>query len=251
MTHWRIKGVPHRQPTPKHGKPVMKRPPLPNGHLETITIQPSEPASGSNPALEAPKIERKVKLEAGPNASDDAFDVRVSLPARDRALRVLDALLKALAARGYVLSPQGVTIENQFIPIGIIEKEDKKARILTESEKKRRYPYGSEHFPTWDYFPNGKLSIFATAYVWWRPDLRKRWSDDRSSLDDKLNDVVIGLIALAIAKRDREDELRREKEEKEELERQRVERLRQANMEKARRDNLVSSIKGRKAYEHL
>ena len=30
-----------------------------------------------------------------------------------------------------------------------------------------------------------------SPYVWWRKDLRKRWSDTRSvRLEDKLNDVV-------------------------------------------------------------
>lgn len=83
-------------------------------------------------------------------------------------------------------------------------------------------------------------------------DLQKRWSDSRAvRLEDKLNDVVVGLVALAAALRQRADEQRREEEARAEQERLRQERARQARMEKARRDYLVASIESWTTAERI
>ena len=99
-----------------------------------------------------------------------------------------------------------------------------------------------ERSPAWDYVPNGRLSIFTDAYIWWHKDLWKRWSDGRSTrLEDALHDVVIGLMAVGAALCERANEQRREAEARAEQERRRQEQMRQARMEKARRENLVAS----------
>jgi hypothetical protein len=65
--------------------------------------------------------------------------------------------------------------------------------------------------PFYGVTPNGRLSIHAEAYVWWRKDLRKRWSDTHSiRLEYKLNGVVVGPVAFGVALRQRADEERRE-----------------------------------------
>jgi len=61
--------VPGRR-NPEHGKPVIKRPPLPpatDGALETIRIQPSSPAAGADPlvdvrAAEEQKPENRIEM---------------------------------------------------------------------------------------------------------------------------------------------------------------------------------------------
>jgi len=274
----------------QYGKPVIKRPPLPaaaNGTAETITIQPSSPAAGADPVVDArtaeeqkpenrievsdelrrphPLIqaartalsnsrhaERAASAGGDGNKAEPVLDIRVSPAARHRALRVVDALLKALEERGYQVSAQGVTIEGQLVPISVTEKDDRTPHMPTAAERaeKQRYPW--TRIPAWDYAPNGQLSVHAEAYVWWRKDLRKRWSDTRTvRLEDKLNDVVVGLVALGAALRQRADEQRREAEARAEQERLRQERARQARMEKARRDHLVASTESWTTAERI
>lgn len=64
-------------------------------------------------------------------------------------------------------------------------------------------------------------------------------------LEDKLNDVVVGLVALGAALRQHADEEQREAEAHAEQERLRQERARQARMEKARRDPRRASSSAR------
>ncbi|HUB14523.1 MAG TPA: hypothetical protein VMB34_21410 [Acetobacteraceae bacterium] len=275
----------------QYGKPVIKRPPLPpatNGAGETLTIQPSSPAGGADPVVDARAAEEQkpenrievsdqlrrphplvqatnaalAKSRSGEHAvpaagsvaskTEAILDIRVSPATRHRALRLVDALLKALEARGYQVSARGVTIEGQLVPIGVTEKDDRALHVPTAAERaeKQRYPW--TRIPTWDYAPNGQLSIHADAYVWWRKDLRKRWSDSRSvHLEDKLNDVVVGLVALGAALGQRADEQRREADARAEQERLRQERARRARMEKARRDHLVASTESWTTAERI
>jgi len=265
----------------QYGKPVIKRPPLPptaNSREETISIQPSGPPHGVNSVVNeraAAELEPENRIQVGNQlrrpyllvqsavaalvkatkdghglastrvsgtGSATALDIRVSPAARNRALRLMDALLKAFESRGYTVTARGVTIEGEMVPLGIVEKEDKTLHVPTAAETLRKRQHGWEHSPTWDYAPNGRLSIFTDAYVWWRRDLRKRWSDGRSSqLEDALNDIVVGLVAVGAALRERADEQRREAEIRAEQEQRRQEQTRQAKMEKARRENLVAS----------
>jgi uncharacterized membrane protein YqiK len=138
------------------------------------------------------------------------------------------------------------------VPIDVTERDDRTLHVPTAAERaeKQRYPW--TRISTWDYAPNGLLSIHTDAYVWWRKDLRKRWSDTRSvHLEDKLNEIVVGLVALGAALRQRADEQRREAEARAEQERLRQERARQARMEKARRDHLVASTESWTAAERI
>ena len=174
-------------------------------------------------------------------ASPSVLDIRVSPAARNRALRLLDALLKALESRGYTVSARGVMIEGELVQIGVTEKEDRTPHVATAAELARQQKYSWERIQKWDYAPSGRLSIFTDAYVWWRRDLRKRWSDGRAArLEDMLNEIVVGLVAIGVALRQRTEERRREAEIRAEQERQRQELARQARMEKARRENLIA-----------
>jgi hypothetical protein len=265
----------------QHGKRVMKRPPLPpapTNRSETVTIRPTSLPVGSDPVVDAralfeqnpenrivvpeklhrphPLVQRVAAalattktIERGMRCSrsggDTAvLDVRVTWGARGRALRILDSLVKALEARGFEVNEHGVRIEGQRIPLGLVEKESRAPHVPTKAELARKQQYSWERIPSWDYAPNGLLSIYADAYTWWRSDLRKRWSDGRSTqLEDMLNEVVIGLVAIGATLRQRAEEQRREEEARAEQQRLREERARQARMEKARRDNLLACTK--------
>jgi hypothetical protein len=147
-----------------------------------------------------------------------------------------------LTDRGYEVDAKGALIEGQRVPIALMEKDAQTPHVPTPAELARKRQYSWERIPTWDHAPSGLLSIYCDAYLWWRRDLRKRWSDGRTTrLEDMLNDVVVGLVGIGAALRQRADEERREAEARAEQERLRQERARQARMEKARRENLVAS----------
>ncbi len=265
----------------QHGKPVMARPPLPpmgNGSGNKISIQPSHPPADADPVVTArvaaeQKPENRIQVAdqlrtphplireasaafpkggagrrgitgtgSGSGHAGPVLDIRVSPSARSRALRLLDALLKALEARGYSVSARGVTIEGEMVPIRLTEKEDRVPHVPTAAElaEKRRAPWA--RIPTWDSVPNGKLSIHSNVYLGYRNGIRRRWSDGRSArLENMLNDIVVGLVAIGSVLRQQAEERRREAEAWAEQQRLRQERERQARIEKARREALIAS----------
>lgn len=160
---------------------------------------------------------------------------------RDRALRILDALAKALEARGYAVTAAGALIEGQQIPFAVSERTDKVLHVPTPKELARKKEHPWERLPTWDHVPNGRLTIYSEVYVWWRRDLIKRWSDGRRTrLEDTLQDVLVGLVALGAALRQRADEERAKEERRTEAERQRAEMERQERISAARDEHIVN-----------
>ena len=123
--------------------------------------------------------------------------------------------------------------------MSIGERTDKVLHVATAKELSDKRTYGFR-IPTWDHVPNGRLVIHSECYIWWRQDLRKRWSDGRTTrLEDELAQVLVGLVALGVAKKQKEDELQAEADRRAALERQRLERERQARIATARRKDIV------------
>lgn len=260
-----------------YGKPVVKRPslpPAPPGYSATVTIQPSSPPLGIDPVVDArakdekkpenhiqvpdqlrnphplvqdvaaslSKATRDGRGMVSTSADPSVFKMRVSPAEKPRALRIMDAFIKALEKRGYAVSAAGVTIEGQRVALAIEEKETRTPHVVTRSELAAARDFYARKPPSWDYAPGGGLTLWTNEYVWWRKDLRKRWSDGRSTkLEVMLNDMLIGIVAIGAALRQRADEQRREAEERAEQERLRQERARQVRLEQARQKLLISS----------
>ena len=130
----------------------------------------------------------------------------------------------------------------------MVEQQDKVLHVPTARElaAKAARSWDMRKIPTWDYVPSGRLSIHSDVYVWWRRDLRKRWSDGRRTrLEDTLDDVFLGIVALGAAKKQKADEERAEAERKAEQERQRLERERQARMSAARDKDILDRAQAR------
>jgi hypothetical protein len=250
---------------------MKRRPPLPpegSGHSIRITRSPpARPADDSHPAVEIcaqalasgdarivvtdnlrdlhpavwPKAARKAATSAGhPTEVAKTLPVNVGKEHAGRALRILDALAKALEARGYPVTADGARIEEQLVPIAIMEQQDKVLHVPTARELAAKMARSWEKIPTWDYVPSGRLSIHSDVYIWWRRDLRKRWSDSRRTrLEDTLDDAFLGLVALGAAKKQKADEEQAEAERRAEQERQSLERERQARMSAARDKDIL------------
>ncbi|NPD68289.1 hypothetical protein HN018_19280 [Lichenicola cladoniae] len=172
-----------------------------------------------------------------------SLSVSVVKEHQDRALRILDALVKALEERGYPVTAEGVLIEGHTVKLGILGKQDRTPHIPTSAERQDEARWGKK-VPLWDYFPSSLLTIHSDSYVWWRRDLRKRWSDTRSArLEGMLDNILIGLVALGVAMRQREDEQQAEAERRAELARQREDREYQERLTLARRDDITAAAR--------
>jgi hypothetical protein len=131
---------------------------------------------------------------------------------KDRALRILDGFVKALAARGndvvtghrYSHSQVDeivVWAGERGIPIEIEEVLERKPHVLTRDEKRALIKSATNTVPEWDYFPNGKLSL-RVAHATYSYRKRKWWRDeDERALESQLGRAILaieGIVKLTV-----------------------------------------------------
>jgi hypothetical protein len=169
------------------------------------------------------------------------LNVRVSKQRLHRALRILDALIKALEARGFSVelpkegaTPTRVVIGEEKVSFYLWEKDNRSEHVYTKEElSKPSY----QRPDRWIFTLSGKLTFTIDEH--WDDYSKKNWKDKEGRpLEDQLNDVVVGLVTAAEAlwrkRLEREEQERRRKEEatrRQEEERRRLE-------EEARRSTL-------------
>jgi hypothetical protein len=162
------------------------------------------------------------------------LDMRVSPSSLNRALLIMDALIKGLEASGYTLSTEGgrflttdVEILGQKLRFCLKERVRRDDHVPTTAERKEMDQYPHVHSVIrWDFVPTGELTLQIESW-----GTRRSWSDTVSQrVEDKLNDCMLAVIKLAGEGRkrqlEREEQARRWEEERrrrEELERQRRE----------------------------
>ena len=152
----------------------------------------------------------------------DVFEVAVSEPLKDRALRLLDAVLAAMLAAGGRLEPAGKDSEQLNIrilgePIGmrIAETSRREERRLTPAEvaakAKNPYFYFADR---WVYTTTGKLKLTLLSEDQF--NTYATLSDGSSSLIEDRNENIAAIILAKAAQRqvkkqmDGEDRMRRE-----------------------------------------
>ncbi|MRS01725.1 hypothetical protein EG832_00620 [bacterium] len=176
------------------------------------------------------------------------LDIQVGQHSIDRAMLIMDTLVKALETRGFDISvnkepPFSTTILilDESIEIALNEGLNRTERKLTAAQmkekEKRPWMYGRQEY---DYSPNGIL------YLRIKNDdslnIRKTWSDGtRQRLEDCLNSFIEGLAKAAIAikhlRTEREQrelrwqEERRKREEAERVRREEEEKLKDLERE--------------------
>lgn len=265
----------HAIPTPerghwaklKHGKRV-DQPPLPTleaGDSELIELPPlvdsrrsaSIPTEGIGiqvpPELTDPHpfVERTAASLRGARPDEHgrvtprahrALPVAVAPSSVDRAMRVLDALVKTLESRGHVVGRTVLdgrdrltaTVSHETIGIEFSEELNREVRELTRAEQaeKAKYPwrYSSVQYRR---FPSGRLSLRIDHAE--TLGLRKHWADgSRQRIERCLDAFVLQLERFAEA-------IKRQRLEREEAERrrrawetERYEKLRQIGEEEER-----------------
>lgn len=167
-------------------------------------------------------------------------DVRISPGSVDRALRIVDAFVRATVERGHGLDEdrQGIRIVVEGIPFAwrLYETRDRRVHQPTAKELRtqsrldedrarwpERYAYRGnwQCYPSWDYFPSGRLTMLfidTTRPGWVGGAVIGRWRDRKNKrLEDYLDDAMAALVSGAIAVRYRlaeeaEEERRRAEE---------------------------------------
>ncbi len=134
------------------------------------------------------------------------LDVHVGPDSIDRAMLIMDTLVKALESRGFDISvakeppfSTSVSVMDEIIPFALNEDLNRTEKKLTAAQRKEKeehpWMYSRQEY---DYSPNGELSlrIKNDSYL----NTRKKWSDGkRQKLEDCLNSFVGGLAKAAIA----------------------------------------------------
>jgi hypothetical protein len=169
------------------------------------------------------------------------LNIRISRDSLTRALKIMDALIKAFESRGFQVWNETNKLPNTYVQIfgekleiSLAEKFSRIDHVPTEKEKKQKEKHPSlSYYPRWDYTPTGKLSL--SMDVWCTHGIRKNWSDGFTrKVESMLNDFIIGAIKVAGIKK--QWRLEREAEERkwQEEQRKREEEARQREAEEQR-----------------
>lgn len=193
----------------------------------------------------------------------DCLNVGVSKPAIDRAMRIMDAVIKALEHRGHAVSVKDgqdsrstiVTVMGEQIAISLYSRQTRKDHVLTAEEKRRVASGWKWGIPKYDYFASDQLDLRIAGGLgggYWRSfgDCGKRKAESR------LNTFIANLLNAAEVTKmvrlenERQATIRREQERRrEEAAKQREEEEKYLKWLLAEVDAWASSQKIR-AYLH-
>ena len=181
-----------------------------------------------------------------PTTERRALDISVSEASLPRALRIMDALVKALDARGMPLRVTEldgkrrccVTLQGQALTVRLIENMLRTEREPTAKEREEIKKYGRTYLPDrFSYQPTGMLKLGIIGN--YHDELQKVVADGKHQrVEQCLNEFVVKLEAEAVRRkrelehREREHRrweeqarLRREREEKRQKETERLKAL--------------------------
>lgn len=179
-----------------------------------------------------------MRFPVSEKASSSPLDVRVSTGSRIRAMRILNALIRALESRGWQVKVKDgstfATILGEDVQFFIWERDDRHDYVPTQKEQERPWSY-NKYF----YSPSGEITI--TLDVPWAD--RKNWKDLKSTkIEERLNEVVAGMISAADLLHCRRLEESKAEHLRLEMMRLRQEQARLQQLEMSRRQELDSMV---------
>jgi hypothetical protein len=135
--------------------------------------------------------------------SEAHLDIRVSRGQLNRALRVMDALIKAFERRGWKVSiatgddrKTYVTVLGRQVPFGIREKIKKVENPPPKPVRLRTGEWYTPYQTKYQDVPSGRLALVLRDR--WGDSVNQSWEDSASlPIEDQLNDFVVGLVARA------------------------------------------------------
>jgi len=163
--------------------------------VPAILEQPHALVASSVLLLRKAKVDEDLRLRT---RGMKCVTLKVSLSSVDRALRVYDALFKALEARGHRVElvakdhETGTVVHVHGEKVGIEIQEH-----VCRTEVPPLTPPTGWYSKRYVWEATGRLSLLLTeSYL----SVRSKWSDGaRQNLDDMLNDVIVGLGEAADA----------------------------------------------------
>jgi hypothetical protein len=262
-----------------HGKTVA-RPPLPNtsdNRLEVIEIRKRPLVSaGLKPQsteqeketpivvperLTSPHPLVRATIDALKNSTPDetgilrsriggCLNVRVGRQSVGRAMRLADALIKALEARGSTVSVAEqarayqtcVKILDEIIEIELREGLNRREKQFTAAELREREKYSwLRDRKEYEFYPSGNFVFSILDYC--GEGVRKVWSDGkRQRLENCLNSIIAGLRTAAEGVKAHRLKLERWERERQEQERRRWEEQEQRRKEEEKIKHLEKLI---------
>lgn len=174
----------------------------------------------------------------------DRLEIRVSRENLDRALRIMDALIKALRERKidvWIADERGhptiVRVSDEDLRISLVERFRRRERRLTPQQR-RQQERGVWYGQRYDFSPSGTLSLRVHREGDYR-SIRRRINDGKKKkLEHRLNEFIAILLASVdeVKEERREEETRRK--EAEEYRRREEEERRRRWAEQEKRDEL-------------
>lgn len=161
------------------------------------------------------------------SAWQGALNVMVCPESKDRALRIMNTLVKSLSKRGYIVSaPERtqytlVKVLGEDIGIRLEERARKVLHVPTREEALKEKNQGWKSYNTYDYFGTGELALsISESYT-----NQKICKDHKSgALEEKLNDFVAALVLEAMRRKRVREERAREERLRQERDRRRWQR---------------------------
>ena len=175
----------------------------------------------------------------------DLLDIRgIGASSIDRAMRILDVVIKALESRGHeIVFKQGksaVRVGKHEIEFYLSDLHETHPHVVTAEEKVRQKKEPWFTPPKYDSRPSGNLVWHIDDHYAHAP--RKSWRDGkRQRLDNLLDDIVEAFEVVAGCLQAREDRWERERQESAERERRRQILERRQREENARIDAFVEA----------
>ena len=183
------------------------------------------------------------------------LDIHVAPESVERAVRIIDALVKALEERGFrVTAGSGekrlttVSVMGEEMVIRLSESYRRKERELTPRELKRQEREPWLYRNEYAYHPTGELTLTICNGGY---GVQANWSDGKRKIEERLGSFIVGLIKAAHERI--ETRLRREREEREREERRRIreEKARRYKEEKERFQALEQEVESWQKSQRL
>ena len=151
------------------------------------------------------------------SAPKEVLDLQVTRNTLDRALLLMDTLLKSLEPSGFtarVDEEKGETLlvgGGTTLTISIVEQVTRTSHTPTRAEVRARDRYYDSfrvgargeypNIPQFDWHPTGRLTLTVGSWP------SRKWNDtERSLIDSRLSGIVAAIVGLAEAKRAKEEE---------------------------------------------
>ena len=176
----------------------------------------------------------------------DSLDIHVSPASLPRALRVMNALIKASEARGMRISAGNapgfetqIIVRGEELAIGIYEPSIQTPHAMTPDEKREKEKYGRDPYEKYDYHPSGKLSLLVKK-GYYPAALVK--DTEKKSIEECLNEFIVRLMRVAEAEKAERLEWERRRAEEEEARQRREEIERRKRKERERYEQLLKQV---------